>query len=396
MNKALFTLAILVMAFGNVSFAQSKANLESKATATVLQHYGVRDATTMVPQTATWRSVLGDQYRTTYNYDEYDYYLIEALTEVKTDDNWLNFIQLTYEYDFDGNVLEMLLRSYVNGTWMNEDKASYTYEDAMLREIIIQEYVDGTWINEIKEDYTYLGNVTTVLYWSWNGNNWTTEELYTYTKEGNSIELIIQYMQGGAWQNDEKQVFTLDFDERIVEIMEQDWVNNTWVNEEQTVYNYEGAVFTSKFVNEWNGSAWADHYRYVYEYDDKGNAIQGECFGMVNNEWNYADGDIEMAYGYSEVSNEYFGSHVDVEYVDLTVVDDNATVNFKAYPVPAENELIIQVEGFQKAEIYSVTGQKLIESSRSRMDVGTLGRGVYLLKVYDQAGVAGAQRIVVK
>jgi hypothetical protein len=43
MKKGLFTLAILVMAFGNVGFAQHKVNLKSDATANVLKHYGVRD-----------------------------------------------------------------------------------------------------------------------------------------------------------------------------------------------------------------------------------------------------------------------------------------------------------------------------------------------------------------
>ena len=49
MKKGLFTLAILVMAFGNVGFAQHKVNLKSDATSNVLKHYGVRDATTLVP-----------------------------------------------------------------------------------------------------------------------------------------------------------------------------------------------------------------------------------------------------------------------------------------------------------------------------------------------------------
>ena len=109
------------------------------------------------------------------------------------------------------------------------------------------------------------------------------------------------------------------------------------------------------------------------------------------------DGDIEMVFSNGEKSNEYYGFWVDVVYVDPTSVGENVSAaSFKVYPVPAENEIQLQAEGFQKAEIYSVTGQKLMESTREKMNVSSLSQGVYLLKVYDQSGKAETQRIVVK
>ena len=71
MKKALFTLAIFVMAFGNVGLAQRNVNLKSDATATVLKHYGVRNESMIVPQTAFWRDTYGTQYSAIYTYDEY-------------------------------------------------------------------------------------------------------------------------------------------------------------------------------------------------------------------------------------------------------------------------------------------------------------------------------------
>ena len=80
MRKVIITLAVLVMAFGNVGFAQRNTPLKSNANAKVLKHYGVRDETTVVPQTATWHTFDGEKYRTTYTYDEYDYCLIEEFS----------------------------------------------------------------------------------------------------------------------------------------------------------------------------------------------------------------------------------------------------------------------------------------------------------------------------
>ena len=397
MKKAFFTLAILVVAFGNVSFAQRKANLKLDATTNVLKHYGVRDEATVVPQTAAWETVEGDKYRTSYTYDEYDFYLNEEYTEVKFDNNWSDFSLLTYQYDFYGNVLEILAQLAENGDWVNEAQAFYSYENEELSEVIIQYWENGDWVNETKEVYNYNGDVTTVLFWDWNGNNWTSNELYTYTNNGDgTIELLIQYMQGGAWQNDEKQLITLNFDEKVEEIIVQDWVGTSWVNAERTTYAYDGGVFTEKIIENWNGSDWEDDYKYVYEYDD-GNAKHGECLKMESGSWISADGDIEMAYGYSEESKEYYGWRVEVEYVDLTAVDEkNHALSFEVFPVPAENEIIVQSERFQKAEIFNLTGQKLMESVQDRIDVNSLPSGVYVIKVFGLEGDCATQRFVVK
>lgn len=398
MKKGLFTLLILVMAFGNVSFAQRKANLKLNATQHVLKHYGVRDENTVVPETAIWETTNGEQYRTVYTYDEYDYYLIEEHTKIDEGEGWKDYYMITYEYDFNGNVLEAVAMSaYETGEMENEARASYSYDGELLSEVIYQEWEDGDWVNETKEVHNYNGDVSTVLYWDWNGTNWSSDELYTYTRSGNTIELLMQYMQGGAWQNEEKQIFTLNFDEKVTEILDQDWAGTTWVNDELTTYNYEGDVFPTKTVKDWDGSAWVDDLKFEYTYDGNGNAVSGLCLGFGSEGWVSDDGDIEMVFSNGEKSNEYDGYWVEVVYVDLTSVNENVSAaSFKVYPVPAENEIQIQAEGFQKAEIYSVTGQKLMESLQDRINVGELSSGLYIIKVYDLEGNCDTQRFVVK
>lgn len=397
MKKGLFTLLILVMAFGNVGLAQHKANLKSIAKQKVLKQYGVRDETTMVPEIATWETTFGEQYRTVYTYDEYDYYLIEEHTKINEGDGWMDYYMITYEYDFNGNVLEALAMSaYETGEMENEARASYTYDGDLLSEVVYQEWEDGDWVNETKEVYNYSGDVSTVLYWDWNGTNWTSDELYTYTRNGNTIELLMQYMQGGAWQNDEKQITTLNFDEEVTEILDQDWAGTIWVNDELTTYNYEGNVFPTKTVKEWDGSDWEDHQKFEYTYDSNDNAVSGLCLGFGGYDWVSDDGDIEMVFGNGEKSFEYYGYWVEVEYVDLTSVNENATAKFMVYPIPAEDEIQIQSEGFQKAEIYSDTGQKMLESLQNNMNVSQLSSGLYIIKVYDLDGNCDTQRFVVK
>ena len=388
-------MAILVMAFGNVGFAQHKANLKTDATAKVLKHYGVRDETTLVPEIATWETTYGEKYRTVYTYDEYDYYLIEEYTKIDEGYGWMDYYMINYEYDFNGNLLEAVAMSaYETGVMENEARASYTYDGDQLSEVIYQEWDDGTWENETKEVYTYNGDITTVLYWDWNGNNWSSDELWTYTRTGNTIELVMQYMQGGAWQNDEKIIYMLDFDEHVTEIVYSDWTGTEFEIATRKVYNYEEGVYVSVIEEDWLNGSWEPHYKCDYVYED-GNAKHGESH-MISGGNLVADYELEMAYGYNAATKTFYGSEVDMTYVDLTGVDENSQANFKVYPVPAENEILIQAEGFQKAEIYSLKGQKLMESQQNNMNVSQLSLGLYIIKVYDLEGNCATQRFVVK
>ena len=321
MKKAIFTLAVLVMAFGNVGFAQRNANFKINEKEVMLRHYGLRNDD-IRPSMAIWNSVYEESYRTTYTYDEYDFWLIEELTEMDLGDGWRPAEMIAYEYDFFGNVLEMTLSEYDEGEWIEALKAFCSYDGDELSEVIYQYWDGSNWVNLAKEVYNYNGNVSTILLWEWNGSTWSSSELHTYTYNDTSIELLIQYMQGGAWQNDILDVSTLDFSGNVLEKLEQNWENNAWTNYELTTYNYEGGVFTSKYVKGWTGSAWEDEYHFEFDYDDDGNATHGACYVFTGYDWGPADGDIEMAYNYNAARNEYYGAEVDVTYIDVTTLKE--------------------------------------------------------------------------
>ena len=395
MKKVIFTLAVLVMALGNMGFAQSKAELRMNTTKQIFKQYGLVRESSIVPQYADFYESFGTHRRTTYYYDESEFTLTEEITEVY-EDFWQNESRVAYEYDFYGNVFEKLDQEWDGNDWENVVLVSYAYDGDVLSEDIYQTYSDGQWVNLIKEVYNYNGDVWTVLVWEWNGTTWTSSVLNTYTRDNNTIVHVMQYMQGGAWQNDEKYIYTLDFDENVTEILMQEWTGTEWADKEKTTYLYEDGVYTDQYVQEWNGSAWLDGFHFTFDYDG-GNAKLGKCYSYDGETWVPSDGDIDMTYDYNAEMISFYASVVEMTYVDLTNVGENAqAANVKVYPVPAESELFIQTDDFQKAEIYSVTGQKLMESSMEKMNVSSLSQGVYLLKVYGQSGMTETQRIVVK
>ncbi len=399
MKKAIFTLAVIMMAFGNVGLAQNRINLKTIGKATMLKQLGLRERNEMVPQTANWLDTYGDEYRVTYEYDENEFYLNTEMYEVFWDGIWQEYEMVSYEYDFNGNVLEMVVSDFDGYDWYDMGRVSYTYENGMVSEAITQYFEDGEWINVEKAVFNYNGETSTILYWEWNGTNWSSSELYTYTYSMEGMVLLIQYMQGGAWQNDEKETYTLYssfssayFSEILVEI----WSNNAWVNESRTTYDYEGDVFVSKHYAEWTGSDWEETERYSFSYDD-GNAISGACKVYDGESFVPGDGDIEMAYGYNVDTKSYYGYEVTMTYFDPTGVNENTFLaGFKVYPNPVSEQLAIESENFQKAEIYNLSGQKVMESTKVGFKVNHLQSGVYMLKVYDLDGNSETQRIVVK
>lgn len=396
MKKSIITLAVLVMAFGNVGLAQKAINLKSIGRANMLKHYGLSVRNDLMPQTADFQDIYGYKYRVTYEYDENEYYLNFEHYETFWDGIWQEYEIISYEYDFNGNVLEMLVSDFDGEEWHDMARASFTYAGDQVSEAIIQYFEDGEWVNEEKAVYTYNGDNWTILYWEWNGTTWSSSELYTYNKSPESIELLIQYMQGGAWQNDEQQFFTLDFDEHVTSILVQDWQNNAWVNDSRITYDFANGVFDTKIEDYWNGSDWEVTKKYSYTYDN-GNAINGSCKVFDGEAFVPGDGDIEMAYGYSSNSVSFYGYEVNMSYIDITGVNENTqAVSFTVYPTPAENEIQIQAEGFQKAEIFTLTGQMLMESEQNSMNVSGLATGIYMLKVYDQTGNSAMQKFVVK
>ena len=398
MKKAIFTLAILVMAFGNVGLAQKRIDMQAPGMTMMLNHYGLRDRDGKVPQTANWQESYGDKYRVTYEYDENEYYLNTETYEMYWDGVWQEYEIVSYEYDFDGNVLEVLATDFDGEEWIDVARMNYTYEDGMVSEVITQYYEEGEWVNVEKAVYNFNGFSSTILYWNWNGTTWSSNELHTYTVDmSGSIELLKQYMQGGAWQNDEKDTYTVSlstgyFSEILVEM----WLDNAWVNSSKTSYDYEGDVFVAKHYADWTGSDWEETARFSYSYED-GNAISGACKVKDGNDFVVGDGDIEMAYGYNADTKTFWGYEVNMTYIDLTGTSENETkVSFQVYPVPAENEIQIQAEGFQKAEIFTLTGQLLVESEQSNVNISGLASGIYLLKVVDRAGNSAMRRFVVK
>ena len=64
-------------------------------------------------------------------------------------------------------------------------------------------------------------------------------------------------------------------------------------------------------------------------------------------------------------------------------IDDSEITSFSIYPNPTKEYLNIDCSSFESVSIYNILGKELIKESNNRINVSSLSKGVYFLKVSD-------------
>ena len=72
-------------------------------------------------------------------------------------------------------------------------------------------------------------------------------------------------------------------------------------------------------------------------------------------------------------------------------------LTFSLYPNPATNLVIIDLEtALKSVELYSLLGQKVLTSDKNQVDVSSLSKGMYMVRVEDVEGSVSTQKLVLK
>ena len=330
-----------------------------------------------------------------YTYDE-DYLLTTLEEQAMDGSEWTTVVETTYEYGFNGNVIEVLAWDVVNNEGISLE--SLTYDGLLLSEDLYQEWDGNDWANVSKDVYNYEDDGTVIiLTWLYQNGTWSPMYTYTYTDNGNTVEMLMQYMQGGAWQNQALVTTTFNDEDNISEILSQYWEDNVWTNGFLKVYSYNDGLYEMVVESIWEGKGWMENAKSRYTYDDHGNAVTGESFCNEGGSWDPCYGTLEMAYDYNTEVIEFTGLSFQATYTDLTGVEEGLELNdFTFYPNPVNDVLTIKANDFQKAEVYSLTGARLAESTSNQVDVSNLAAGMYLLKVYGNETGCKARAFVVR
>ena len=309
-----------------------------------------------------------------FNYDE-NFYLTEKITTIEDlVGHWINYARETYEYEFDDNPVEILTErweGYEDGEWVNDQYTTLSYEDvgmtSMVKEKLVKTWQDGNWVNLHWYFYDYEP-IHTVIIKDWIGTQWENHLLDTYEENGDETTVLVQYWQGGAWQNMELHTYHYDS------------------------YHYLKDITKTLFV----GGEWSPTQTKTITYtnDDLGNTNIAVCesnYGGMDEK----NTDIEIFFGEEKSILYPHIKEIAVLYYDITGVAENSMEQqFTIYPNPVKDRFTILGEDFKKAEVYSLSGQKVLESNNPDIMLGDIASGAYLVKVFRNNGTTETHKLI--
>jgi hypothetical protein len=405
MKKSLLLFsAILIMTVG--CFAQTEVQNFNKKDSFSAQRG--QNEYRYVPNQAVYNEYEGNalvDFRDSYTYDEYEWYLVDKHTEKNINGTWVSHEQTSYSYNFAGSIENILHRESINGVMTNDVQETYTYDNmgSVVQEILFEDWQNGNWVSSEKHIFTYDPS-TTIIIKEFIGNQWENKNMYTFITSGNTETILYQDWEMGAWVNNTQCIKTYDNSNNLVTILEQEWINGAWVNDEMYTYTYaEIGVCSSILVEDWMNGTWVNEYQFSYQ-NQNGNAVSAVCVKWENNAWVEANGDIVMPYNYFENALNYDDCHqVDMTYFDLYqlgCVEHKESAHFSVFPNPVSDYFYVEGENLQSIMVSDINGQMVMQerlsSDKEMISTKTLCSGTYFVTVIANNGVEETHRIIVK
>lgn len=400
--KKNITLIMALMTLSLFGFAQR--NIDMKLVNKALNPQQLRSTRNdIAPSRIMYNVVDGEvllSYSQSYSYDQYEYFLTQIETQFQDLGVWYPSSLTTYEYDFNLMPIQ-ILKQRMDGDWVNDEMNTITYngDDFMplIGEELFQSWENNQWVNVSKNIYTYEPELT-ILVRDWNGTTFENHYLYTITEEFDTKSILFQYWNGGAWQNQEKMDITYNDNQEIAMSITQEWVNQAWSNAEKVEYLYDAPYKLGKVTKtRWVNNEWASNkvktIDYEYTWMGSKHAIVESNYG----DWEEQNTDIELFYNEGESITLENVHEVEAEYIDVTNVNEHPATNAVVIaPNPATDRLEVSAEHFINAEVYTLTGQRVMESQSPIISLKGLASGTYFIKVYQENHAVNVQKFVVR
>lgn len=99
--------------------------------------------------------------------------------------------------------------------------------------------------------------------------------IYTYDDNQNSTEeteSTYDVVQG--WYDVQRSLNTYDAENRLTNVIDQNWDGFSWVNTDQLVYTYDGnGDLVLQSYKNWDGTSFVDFYQQIFTYDNNHNIL---------------------------------------------------------------------------------------------------------------------------
>ncbi len=306
---------------------------------------------------------------------------------------WDNSARVTFDYDGD-NLLESFSYNWVDNLWQPDTRTNAGYNDNDIAESITERYIPetGTWVNETRSMYQYNNDGLLELFieqiWE---NAWVTDREVTSEYNANqllSVSTIVERdIISGNLVNNRRTTFTYNAFERPIEEEQEIWVDGIWVNLSLDTSTYDANNFLIESVKfEWNETLmlYEPKLRSLYTRNDEGlsTVVVSQTFEGT---WVNSSRDRNT---YPECSTLSVESLSDTQLVQV-------------YPNPAKDFIVISFKENvnYSVSIYDMNGRKMytdyLKDSYVTIDTSKLSKGMYMMEFKNNNGSSFVKKIII-
>lgn len=328
-------------------------------------------------------------YKRTMDYDsnnnEIDRFTASWDTATST---FINSIHYDYTYDGNSNQLEFINRQWdVNlDDWLTLERRVYEYNANNDRTLYLHQTWDNDdelWINFRKDTWEFNANnqniTSQVEFWNASQNDWenNTKNSLEYDAEGNRIKNIEEKWNFAFQEWRENFITEYEFDANNNEIYYHiEKIVGGPVSDRQYTFTYNANnQLTERHGEKWNTQtdSWDNLDLLNYTFDSLGNELSRDTYSN----WDETEGDYMS---HNKVTNTYVcGSP--------TSILETSMEDYKIYPNPATDILVLESEQNAVFALHNITGKKIsvINKTQFRQEVSLkkLSPGLYILRNLD-------------
>jgi len=354
-----------------------------------------------------------DEARALYNYSEAGL-VAESIFQDLTEGVWTNVIQRLNSYNERDQLVETIRLEWDGARWVDNSRSTTYYDNNGYYTDFILEVTDGIgswlpiyrttvagtdhngnpleWLNEfyqggawfpdvhVRTTYDDQSRITSFEVLGYNNGQWERRSQgTTIYSEGESLSVFEGWINGG-WQVFDRTTDKYDGEGRLVETLSEAWTGTAWEKQARQLRTYEGGGNEIELLFEiWGGGAWSGAIRDTSTYDSDGDIVE-----FVSQDWNGQSWQnrLRHLYAYHAVTATANGFSVP------------ETAKLAVYPSPVRNNASVFVTltepGTIRVEVFDVLGRRVAiladeqapsGTNRFRWSVDHLTAGVYWVRM---------------
>jgi len=174
------------------------------------------------------------------------------------------------------------------------DRFIFKYNSqGLLEEDVHQFWINNSWIDYSINTYTYTYDSNNNILTKLTGNS--SQSVYTYDPNNNMLTELQQNLVNNSWINSTLRTYTYDSNNNVLTKLYQGWSNNSWINSSLDTYTYDSNNnLETELQQFWENNSWVGSFiiTNTYTCDSNNNVLTKIVFNEVLYTYTYDSNNI--------------------------------------------------------------------------------------------------------